>query len=229
MGRNEQRLAAAAESLLSAGAKEVVCIAADLASEGAAERLHEECNQRGLEIELLVNSAGAFAYCDVVEMEPKRLEDMVRLNALALCSLCRLFGEDMARRGGGEILNISSYAAAMPWAGLAAYSATKAFVRNFSFALSGEMRTRGVKVCCAMPAGVATDLYGLSHKWQQRAVRWGILLTPERVAEGCLRALERGRRRYIPGLMNRLLLPIVGHLPRGVKNFLHRKTLRFQK
>lgn len=230
VGRSRERLTEAADELRGCGAPRVECLPLDLSDQHAAQQLWQQCGTLGVEVDLLVNNAGAFAYCDVVDMELERLERIVQLNALAVCRLCRLFGHDMARRGrGGQILNISSYAVNMPLAGLAAYSASKAFVRNFSFSLAGELREAGVTVCCAMPAGVATDLYGLDAKWQRKAVRWGVLMTPERVASGCLRAVERGRRSYVPGVANRLLIPLVRHLPRWAEKFLRRKTLRFQK
>ena len=135
----------------------------------------------------------------------------------------------MAERGVGARVNLSSYAANMAWPGLAVYSATKGYIDMYTRALAYEMRESGVRVLSVMPAGVATDLYGLPRKWQRRALRLGVLWSAERVARGSLRALYRGRRSYVPGVVNRVMLPLVGHLPKWLISFLRVRTLVFQK
>ena len=229
VARGESGLLAVAERLRAEGAAEVVPIVCDLASEGSAAWLHEECLKRGLEVDLLVNNAGMFAYCDQRDMEPERLQAMLRLNVTAPTELSRLFVADMVEQGRGAIVNVSSYAALMAWPGLAMYSATKSYLDTYTRALAHEVRESGVRVLSVMPAGVATDLYGLPEKWQRVGLRCGALWSAERVVRGSLRALARGRRRYVPGVMNRLFAPTVRHLPKGMISFLRRKTIAFQK
>ena len=229
VARGESGLLAVAERLRAEGAAEVVTIVCDLSAEGSAAWLHEECAKRGLEVDLLVNNAGMFAYCDQRNMEPERLQTMLRLNVTAPTELSHLFVADMVQRGRGAIVNVSSYAALMAWPGLAMYSATKSYLDTYTRALAHEVRESGVRVLSVMPAGVATDLYGLPEKWQRVGLRCGALWSAERVARGALRALARGNRRYIPGVANRLFVPTVRHLPKGLILFLRHKTIAFQK
>lgn len=229
VGRNEQRLAQAEGILRGEDAAEVVTISADLATAEGPQWLYDECHRRGLEVGLLVNNAGTFVYKDLVGLEAERVEQILTLHVGATTTLCRLFVADMVAYGGGWVLNMSSLAEGMPLPGLGMYSATKAYIHNFSLALAAEVRERGVVVCSARPGGVATDLYGLPTKWQQRGVRWGVIMSPERVARGCIRALARGRRSATPGVGNRIGLVIVKRLPRRVINFLRGRTFGFQK
>lgn len=229
VARGEELLHSVAERLRAEGAVEVIPLVCDLSVAGSAEWLYGECRRRGLAIDLLINNAGMFAYCDQMTMTEERVAKMLQLHVVATTELCRLFGADMSERGRGAIVNLSSYAANMAWPGLAVYSATKGYIDMYTRALGREMSERGVRVLSVMPAGVATDLYGLPKKWQHRAVRWGVLWSAERVARGSLRALYRGRMRYVPGAVNRLLQPIVRHLPKCVISFLRRRTLVFQK
>ncbi len=178
---------------------------------------------------LLVNNAGTFIYKDLVGLEAERVEQILALHVGATTTLCRLFVADMVAYGGGWVLNMSSLAEAMPLPGLGMYSATKAYIHNFSLALAAEVSDKGVVVCSARPGGVATDLYGLPLRWQQRGVRWGMIMTPERVARRCIGALARGRRSVTPGVGNRIGLVVVRRLPRRVVNFLRRRTFGFQK
>lgn len=201
----------------------------DLARAGSAARLHERCLHEGISPSVVVNNAGVFSYNDILATDPARVELFVGLHVTAVSMICRLFGADMAARGRGYILNMSSYSVWMPWPGLALYSATKACIRNFSLAIAAEMGEKGVTVTTVLPAGVTTSLYGLAPKWQNAGRRLGILLTPDDAAEAALAAMLRGRRQYVPGLAMRLVLPLVRSLPGWAVGIARRKTLRFQK
>lgn len=229
VARGEDRLLEVGERLRSDYGVEVITIAADLATQGEPERLYEECCHRGLEVDVLVNNAGLFLYRDLADVEAERVGQIVALHIGATTTLCRLFGRDMRARGRGYILNISSYASWLPLAGLGLYAASKSYIRDFSYALRDELRESGVVVTVALPAGVATELYGLSERYQQLGLRWGVLKTPEKVANSSLRALFRGRRKVVPGLLNRLALPLLTHLPRCLKRTLRKRTIGLQK
>ena len=201
----------------------------DLARMESAGRLHDWCVRERIEPLILVNNAGVFIYNDMLDTDAGRIEKMIGLHVLTVSMLCRLFGEDMARRGRGYILNMSSYSMWMPWPGLALYSATKSYIRNFSRAVSYEMREKGVGVTTVLPAGVTTGLYGLAENLQRTGKKLGILLTPEKTAEVSLAAMFRRRRQYVPGFLMRMVLPLVKVLPAWTIRLARRKTLRFQK
>lgn len=227
VARSEEGLKRTAQELLKEGAVAVEYAAIDLTASGAAERLHELYGE--WRVEVVVNNAGTFIYRDLTECEGERVEQILALHIVATTELCRLFGRSMATRGVGYILNMSSYAAWVSVGGLGLYSATKSYVERMSYALRDELRERGVSVTVALPAGVATDLYGLPEVWQRRGVRLGVLMTPERVAERCLKGMYRGRRRVVPGVTNRVMRPVVSHLPGWVRRVLRKKTVGFQK
>lgn len=228
VARDEQHLERAREELTGLGG-EVVALRMDLSEQGAAQRLHAECQERGLEVEVLANNAGMFAYRDLADCSEERVGQMVRLNVATTTELCRLFVGDMRARGRGYILNMSSYASWLPMAGLGLYGASKSYLRELSYALRDEVRESGVSVTVALPAGVATELYGLGERYRRLGVRLGVLGRPERVADRALRGLFAGRRRVGPGVMYRLLVPLLRHLPGCIKVAVRKKTLGFQK
>lgn len=201
----------------------------NLARPESAGKLHDWCVANQIEPDILINNAGIFIYNDIVNTSTERIETIVNLHVLTTSLLSRLFAADMVGRGRGRILNMSSYSMWMPWPGLALYSATKAYIRNYSKALAAELRGTGVTSTTVLPAGVTTDLYGLSKNLQNIGKNLGVLLTPRRTAEVALAAMFRGRRQYIPGVLMRLVLPVVKVLPGGLVRFARRKTLRFQK
>lgn len=205
-------------------------VSIDLARIGAAEELHDFTRREGIEIDVVINNAGIFSFCDILHTPPERIERIILLHDVTNTQLCRLYAADMVRRGcRGHILNMSSYSLWMPFPGLALYSASKAYLRSFSVAFAKEVREHGIRVTAVCPAGVATDLYGLTPRWQRIGTRLGVLITADSCARRGLRALWRGRRCIVPDWWNRVWIPLCKMLPMWVLRPVRRFTMKFQK
>lgn len=201
----------------------------DLATTDAVYKLHQWTTEQGLLFDVVINNAGIFSFCDILNTPVERLERIILLHDLSLTLMCRLYGEDMRRRGKGRLLNMSSYSIWMPFPGLASYSASKAYVKSFSHAFAKELRGTGVSVTAICPAGIATDLYGLSKGLQKFGVKWGVLMSPENCARRALNAMFRGRRVVVPDWWFRLFIPICRFLPDMLIRPLRSFTQRWQK
>lgn len=201
----------------------------DLARGEASEELYAAVRKLGVEIDVLINNAGIFSFCDMLSTPIERVERMILLHDMTLTKNCIAFGRDMAARGRGYILNMSSYSIWMPFPGMALYTATKAYVRTFSTAFAKEMRERGVCVTAVCPAGVATDLYGLSPRWQRIGLKAGVLISADSCARRGLRALWRGRRTVVPDWWNRAFIPFCKLMPMWILRPLRRFTMKFQQ
>ena len=186
--RDGGTLDTARQELAAAHGVTIDTLVMDMARMEASEELYAAVARLGAEVEVLVNNAGVFSYLDILATPVERIERMILLHDLTLSKNCRAFGADMARRGSGYILNMSSYSVWIPFPGMALYTATKAYVRCFSKAFAKEVAERGVRVTAVCPAGVATDLYGLSPKWQHIGRRLGVLISPDSCARRGLRA-----------------------------------------
>ena len=205
-------------------------VSIDLARIGAAEELHDFTRREGIEIDVLINNAGIFSFCDLLRTPAERIERIILLHDLTNTEMCRLYAADMVRRGcRGHILNMSSYSLWMPFPGLSLYSASKAYLRAFSVAFAKEVREHGIRVTAVCPAGVATDLYGLTPRWQRIGLRLGVLISADACARRGLRALWRGRRTIVPDWWNRIWIPLCKLLPMWVIRPLRRYTMQFQK
>jgi len=204
----------------------IIC---DLACESAAQILFDDVKAHGEKVDVLINNAGEFSFCDICETSEETIRRIITLHDLTLTYMNRLFAADMASRGGGYILNMSSFSIWMPLPGLTLYSASKAYNRSFSIAFSKEVREKGVYVTAICPAGVATDLYGLSPRFQKLALRLGVLVTPKFCARRALKAMFAHRRCVIPDWWNRLFIPVLTHLPNWLENIIRRKTKQYQK
>lgn len=205
-------------------------VSIDLARIGAAEELHDLIRREGIEIDVVINNAGIFSFCDLLRTPAERIERIILLHDLTNTEMCRLYAADMVRRGcRGHILNMSSYSLWMPFPGLSLYSASKAYLRAFSVAFAKEVREHGIRVTAVCPAGVATDLYGLTPRWQRIGLRLGVLISADACARRGLRGLWRGRRTVVPDWWNRIWIPLCKLLPMWVIRPLRRYTMQFQK
>lgn len=175
----------------------------DLTAPDAPEQLKARLDARGISIDLLVNNAGYGVYGSFLDQPLARTLDMMQLNMSALTALTHVFATDMARRGGGKILLVSSIGAYQATPSYASYSATKAYVLLFGEALHEELKGRGVTVTVLSPGITATgflEAAGQRATWYQRRM----MMQSGPVAAIGLRALERGRASIVPGWLNAL-------------------------
>lgn len=201
----------------------------DLAVENAAELLFHYCQEVNITVDVLINNAGVFFFNDLIETSGNRASLMINLHVHTVTQMCRLFGADMAKRGGGYILNMSSMSAWMAMPGINVYNATKAYILNFSRSLWYELKPHGVYITAVCPGAIDTGLYGLSPKWRKIAVALGISMRPEKLVRKALRALFSGKKYVVPGCLNKPFLFIIKHLPDWLIFKVANKLKQFQK
>ena len=190
-------------------------IACDLAND--ATSLAGKVAPLGLQVDVLVNNAGFGTHGHFAEIDPARNAEQVRLNCEAVVTLTHAFLPGMLERRRGGVITVASTAGMQPIPYETTYSASKAFARTFSDALSGELRGTGVRALCVNPGPVPTE-------WQQVAGYEPDYLPPvpgkisaEQVARESMRAFERGRRSIIPGFVIRWFVRINKPAPLWMK------------
>lgn len=229
VSHTEETLRQTADEITAKYGAQVTVIVRDLAQIDAAEQIFAEIKERGIDVDVLINNAGMFSFCDICNTPIERIKRTIMLHDITNTLLCRLFAEDMYSRGGGRILNMSSFSIWMPFPGLSLYSASKAYLKSFSVAFSKEVRDKGVYVTAVCPAGIATDLYGLTPKWQKIGLRLGALMSPQSCARRGLRAMWRGRRCIVPDWWNKIFIPFCLIMPPFMLRWLRNYTMQFQK
>lgn len=229
VSRDGELLDKAAREITDTHGVKVSVLAKNLATLTAAEELFEWTKSEGHTVNVLINNAGMFSFCDILDTPTERIKETILLHDVTNTMLCKLFAADMASRGGGHILNMSSYSIWMPWPGLSLYSASKAYLKSFSVAFAKEVREKKVYVTAVCPAGIATDLYGLSKKWQKIGLNIHALSTPKFCARRGLNSLWRRRRSVVPDWWMRLLIPILEYLPMFILRWMRSFTKKWQK
>lgn len=200
-------------------------IGADLETDDGAARLHAEVKARGLTLSALVNNAGFGTYGEFAQSTLAPELKMMQLNMNTVVVLTKLFLPDL-RATRGKILNTASTAAFQPGPYMAVYYATKAFVLSFSEALAEELRGSGVTVTALCPGPTASGFQDKADMHASALVNGKKLPTSDEVAAAGYRALQRGQRVYIPGLMNWLLAQSVRFTPRRMVTTLVRLLSR---
>ncbi|MBK9035963.1 MAG: SDR family NAD(P)-dependent oxidoreductase [Myxococcales bacterium] len=132
VARREAELEALAAAIKAAHQVEVTVIALDLATPTAAAALFARTEDAGHPVDVLVNNAGFGEHQYFVEQAWGRVAQQLQLNIVTLTELSHRFGQAMAARGRGHILNVASIGAYTPAPTYATYSAGKAYVRDFT-------------------------------------------------------------------------------------------------
>ena len=201
----------------------IISLYKDLSHPLAAQELFNYCKSENIEVEVLVNNAGMFYFGAAVDKPVESSATMTALHCNTPVTLCILFGNEMKRRGRGYVINASSITAFMCFPTIAVYQASKAFLYKFSKGLAFELSHYGVQVCCVCPGAVDTDLYNLPLKIRKILRSMGIMLTPEQVAKRGVKAVLRGRKVKIPGLINYVFISLCFLIPDFIINIIKKK------
>ena len=205
-----------AEQIASRYGVEAIPIYSDLTADDAAERLFSEVQSRGFEIEVLISNAGMLLFSQMRRTKVEALDRIIALHCTTPTKLCRLFAEQMAERGCGYILLVSSITAWTPFPTISHYASTKAYLKSLGEALWYEYRDRGVGVTTLMPSAVDTPLYNLSEKMRRRLLLFGVMMSAESVVKKALRAMFLRRARCIPGLLTKVEAFLCAIMPHWV-------------
>ena len=128
VARTESRLEQLAERIKRTYQVRAEVIVSDLSELDAPQKVYEECQKRGIQIDILINNAGFATHGLFEQVQGPRQQDEIMLNVLALTNMTHLFLPGMLQKERGTIINVASTAAFQPDPYMAVYGATKAFV-----------------------------------------------------------------------------------------------------
>jgi len=179
--RKEDELRKAAAALGSGSS--VHTVRADIRKPADADLMVKDTVQRFGGVDVLVNNAGVGKFANVADFSIDDWQQVLETNLSGAFYCCRAAIPEMKRRGGGYIVNISSLAGKNPFAGGAAYCASKSALNAFSEALMQEVRYDNIRVSYIMPGSVSTGfgVGGESELSTRLGADWKI--APEDVAE----------------------------------------------
>ena len=138
----------------------MIAIAGDVGrARDAAEAIDQTVRRFG-GLDILINNAGIGTFGNVADMSVEAWDTLIQTNLSGVFYCSHAAIPHLKRRGNGWIINISSLAGKNPFAGGAAYCASKAALNAFSEALMQEVRYDNIRVSYLMPGSVATGFAG---------------------------------------------------------------------
>jgi NAD(P)-dependent dehydrogenase (short-subunit alcohol dehydrogenase family) len=159
LGRRRDAADAKADEIRRAGG-DAIALAADVLDEQQLRDARDSLNGDWQNVDILVNAAGgnvARARNDnrsIFEVPVDAFDEVLRLNLHGTVIPSLVFGETMARRGSGCIVNISSMASLQALSGVLGYSVAKAGIDNFTRWLAVDLARKhgdGVRVNAIAP------------------------------------------------------------------------------
>jgi short-subunit dehydrogenase len=222
--RRAQLEQVAAKCQAAGGTTEIVV--GDLGKAGGAHATWQASTASGAKVDILINNAGFGYFRAFGTIEASRDAELVQLNITSLVELTRLFLDH--RHGSFDrayLLNISSIAAYQSVPNNALYSASKAFVRNFTEGLHGELRGSPVSATCICPGGTKTDFHAMAGAGDYSWIANFSMMSAERVARIGVKAMLAGKRNVIPGVMNKISCFGVRLVPRAFASWMSRRVL----
>lgn len=158
--------------------------AVDVRSQGEVDAFVREVLDREGRIDLLVNNAGLGTFGAVDELTGEQWREVIETNLSGAFYFLHAVTPAMKRQGSGWILNIASLAGKNPFAGGAAYNASKFGMIGLSEAAMLDLRPHGVRIAAILPGSVDT---GFSHRRDGQDRTW--MLRPEDIASMVLHLL----------------------------------------
>jgi short-subunit dehydrogenase len=157
---------------------------ADLAGEGAAERLAAEAGR----VDALVANAALPGTGALEDFSPEELKRALRVNLEAPMMLAHALAPAMSERRDGHLVFVSSLAGKAPAPRSAIYAATKFGLRGFALCLRADLAPSGVGVSLVVPGFIREA--GMFADAGAKAPPGLGTSTPGEVARGVVKAIE---------------------------------------
>lgn len=184
--RKKDQLEEVAQSLPGGAGRHRVVVA-DLAEPGAAEKLAQEAG----DVDGLVANAALPATGRLESFSAEEVQRALRVNFESPILLARALEPELAKKGEGHLVFISSLAGKVGSPRSSLYNSTKFGLRGFAFGLREDLHPHGIGVSIVSPGFVREA--GMFHDAGSKPPPGIGTTTPKKVARAVVRAITRNR------------------------------------
>jgi NADP-dependent 3-hydroxy acid dehydrogenase YdfG len=156
-GRRLDRITAVAHGITSRGGS-ALAVATDVAQEDQVRDLVARTTEAFGGLDILINNAGVMSIGPVADARTEDWRKMIGVNLLGVLYCTHAALPLIAKRGRGDIVNVSSAGGRRTSAGRGVYSMTKFGIGAFSEALRQEALESNIRVTLIEPGFVDTEL-----------------------------------------------------------------------
>ena len=160
LARRMDRLEASKEELEQKYGITVLPVQCDVTSSEDIEKAAEAAELKFGKVDILVNCAGSSKDKGVLEMNDEEWDFTIATDETSVFKMTRAFGNVMAKRNYGRIINIASMYGLVGNTEIPtiAYHTSKGGVVNFTRAAAAELAPHGITVNCICPGYFYTEL-----------------------------------------------------------------------
>lgn len=156
-GRNPEKLKAATDTTGAFG------IRGDVTQLPDVTRIVKTATERMDGLNVLVNNAGYGYFSPLLEIDPRKFEEVWRTNVLGAMMCAQACAKTFTTQGYGTIINVGSTAAVRGSASVSPYNATKFALRGMTESWRKELRPKNVRVMLVNPSEVMTNFMDVAH------------------------------------------------------------------
>ncbi len=170
-------------------AKGVKCRAykADVGSPEEMQKVIQQVQAEFGPITILVNNAGINRDKSFLKMTKAMWDEVIRVDLDGVFTTTQFIAKDMAEKGLGRIINISSIVGQTGNYGQANYAAAKGALISFTETIARELASKGINVNAVAPGFIETDMtQGIPEAARERVkamTPMGRLGKPEEIAD----------------------------------------------
>jgi len=167
--------------------------------------------------DILINNAGSGIWKFIDETEYEEVSKMMAVPYFGAFYVSKAFLPDMMERNSGHIVNMTSYAGLVHFAGATAYTAARTAMVGFHNALSADLYRTKIKTSLAYFAKVSSDYWENNPGSEERLPSSQVLIniiTPERAAKKIVRGVIRKKKTIVTPFMIHILNVLNQYFPR---------------
>ncbi|MDB5941476.1 MAG: short-chain dehydrogenase/reductase [Ramlibacter sp.] len=109
-------------------------------------------------IDVLVNNAGIFKAADFLDVTEADFDAVLRVNLKGSFLMGQAVAREMAKRGSGTIVNMSSVNAVLAIPTIASYNVSKGGINQLTRVMALALADKGIRVNAVAPGTIATEL-----------------------------------------------------------------------
>lgn len=109
-------------------------------------------------IDVLVNNAGIFKAADFLDVTEEDFDAVLRVNLKGAFLMGQAVAREMAARGSGSIVNMSSVNGVMAIPNIASYNVSKGGINQLTRVMALALADHGIRVNAVAPGTIATEL-----------------------------------------------------------------------
>ena len=217
VARRENRLQSISLDIQTKFNVQVNYIVADLTSKDAPNEIYKYCKNKGLDISTLILNAGYQINTRLDEASLDEEEACLRVLGLSVIMQTKLHLKDLVKRGGGNIMVVSSIAAFAPTSNEFAvlYGPVKTFMNRFVEAINSAYNKDNIYATSVCPGFTNTEFHEMSGTQDRMdKVPSFMKMSSDAVAKEGIIGMDKRKEIVITGGLNRFLMNLLRFFPR---------------